>query len=1314
MQFEPAVPASQVADRTDFLIRGRVVSHAPLDTVALLRDGRAVCEMGIGRAQPGRVLRFADGTEAVQHSFTFHLPLTQDPPPDTNLPLQLRVRTRDRAESTTGFALRLSGGTTPSAAIVGGPAVAGVWRAGGRPPIVAYAERAQFPADGALEVTGWTVADDPVVAVHAFDGNRRVGSALIGGLRPDVAAAYPDYPNARNAGFALSLPTNALKPTAATLRLKAVSRSGAFYDLLVPLQGRRAAAKRAMSPPPAMPDQAAEADKAAPDSAQSITLHSDEMALGTDGSVLVRGWALCPFGIAEVAILLDDRPIGTAVLGQMRLDVAAAYPAIPDARFSGFELIARPLAQAGGTHRLTVEARNNQGGTRSFSAIVAAEAPRSVPHSAPPRPAPDTSGQDVPAPDGGANAQAFRFHIDNPPVRGGVVPRPVTSRLSIEGWALARDGVAEVEIMLDGRRLGTAQCGLARHDVGSAFPDWPDAARSGFAFHCPARSMSDGRHVIVVRVVGTNGAVAEERFGLTVAKQAESAGQDIRRRIPTVEADLYGDTLRRLGCAPHFRLLLHPPASKDRQALATGLDTTFGSLSAQAYPHWSVRVLGDSAALREAVIAAAARAGVDRTRLGFLPPGGNADGAHADHAPEPIAEAGEESGGPVFVGALGTGDELGADALAEIAVEHALHPGAALLYADEIRPPEPGAPSEPFFKPGFSPDLLLSTNYIGRPWFARADVLEPAGVTAASVARDGDYDALLRATEHAPAAAVRAVPRLLCRRGALVEDAAKWDGAALAAAAERRGIVAEIEPGCQVANFRLRRRVTTRAAVSVIIPTRAARSLIRTCIDTLRARTANPRIEIIAIDNIPDDQPEEKAWLAANADRIVRIDAPFNWSRFNNHAAAEASGEFLLFLNDDIEVLQDGWLDAMLEHAERPEVGVVGARLLYPTGRVQHAGMFLAGNGLARHAFRYATADDPGYFGLARTQRNVIAVTGACMLVRHATFDMLRGFDEAHEVINNDLDFCLRAHEAGFLTVFTPHATLIHHELASRGDIGDIYDPDRFGKRWRLRFAEGDPFHNQNLSRRADDFRPDDEAVREIASGHPLFRASDIRRILVVKADHIGDFVTALPAMRRLRAHFPDARISVLANRVVCDFVALDPAIDEIIEFDFFYARSALGRRDLTAGEMETLRDRLAPYHFDLAIDLRKHLDTRELLRASGAEITAGFDQIGQFPWLDVALEWEGDRGLHGKRLHVADDLLRLVDAVATAARADRTGIVPEAVAALQYSAVLPDGVADFLSEPAVCVHPGAGNEMKQWPETYFAALIDLLVKRHG
>ena len=537
--------------------------------------------------------------------------------------------------------------------------------------------------------------------------------------------------------------------------------------------------------------------------------------------------------------------------------------------------------------------------------------------------------------------------------------------------------------------------------------------------------------------------------------------------------------------------------------------------------------------------------------------------------------------------------------------------------------------------------------------------------------------------------------------------------AALTRAAARRGIAAEVLAGAVPGTWRLRRTQPAAGMVSIIIPTCAARGYIETCIKSLRERTAYRNFEIICVDNIPDSQVAWKIWLQQNADKIVPMPDAFNWSHFNNRGVEAASGEYLLFLNDDIEMIQPDWLDALLEHAQRPEVAVVGPQLLYPDGKVQHAGMFLATRGIARHAFRFAAADEPGYFGLALTQRNVIAVTGACMLMRRSVFQALGGFEEAHEIINNDLDFCLRAHRAGKLVVFTPYASLVHHEAASRDRLADVFDLGHFEARWNTLFAAGDPYFSPRLSRHSDDYQPDDEPVETIFAGHPLFRHADIKRILVVKVDHIGDFVTAIPAIRRLKQIFPAAAIHVLASRAARAFAEIEDCIDEFIEFEFFHSVSGLGPKQISQEEYQALRDRLAPYRFDIAVDLRKHLDTRDVLRYTPARFLAGYDHMGQFPFLDISLEWEGDRNLQRKRSHVTDDLINLVDAIGTAGEADRTRLELAAPDA-ELPEFLPDDARALFDKPVVAVHPGVGNAMRQWPAEHFASLIDLLVEKNG
>jgi ADP-heptose:LPS heptosyltransferase len=340
-------------------------------------------------------------------------------------------------------------------------------------------------------------------------------------------------------------------------------------------------------------------------------------------------------------------------------------------------------------------------------------------------------------------------------------------------------------------------------------------------------------------------------------------------------------------------------------------------------------------------------------------------------------------------------------------------------------------------------------------------------------------------------------------------------------------------------------------------------------------------------------------------------------------------------------------------------------------------------------------------------------VTGACMLMRRGIYQALGGFEEAHQIINNDLDFCLRAHQAGKLIVYTPYASLLHYEAASRDSLKDVFDLARFEQRWKSIFAAGDPYFSPRLSLHSDDYRPDDEPVETIFSGHPLFHHKDVRRILVVKVDHIGDFITALPAIRRLKGIFPAATIHVLASRAARAFAETEDCIDGFIEFEFFHPVSGLGQVEISKAEYEELRDRLKTYRFDIAVDLRKHLDTRDVLRYTPARLLAGFDHMGQFPFLDISLEWEGDRHLLRKRSHVTDDLINLVEAIGTACAADRTrlNLVASAAGPPEFLGAKERALFD---RPVVAVHPGVGNVMRQWPAEHFASLIDLLVEKNA
>jgi len=1340
IEIDPAVTGGYVYDRFDVMVRGRAVSAAPIEEIRLEVDGAVTSTASYGQPERAASAFMPDGTPARQRGFQFNLPRPGDGRVE-RCAFQIIARTEDGSEYAETFEIELDPTAGDPVAVVSGPARS--MPGGARAYTVMYVERATIDPDGILAVHGWAVSLGPTLAVQIFADDERISKAKIGGEREDVAGVYPSYPNARLAGFSLTMQLDDVDRDATSIRAQIVCPNGFGHSETIPAErlqrrgaGRpaRAAAPAASAPAPQAefslfnqpPSYQLSADfkiaddplfglvlpgltpaatiSSAPPAAAApvaeeisaeIKMHCDAATLTGDGTLSLEGWAVCGVGIIQVRVMLDDDDVGLASIGHERLDVGGIFPKIPMSHLSGFRFEKKVGDSFEGEHevRVIVRTMRDDEDDRQVT-VVATEVEKPEPPVMPGIP----QAAEGPILTDEQTAE-FRFELDSPVVANGGAVALVTGRLTIDGWLLTRSGIASFELFLDGQRLGDAHYGLARQDVGAAFPEWPNSLRSGYAFHCPPRSLRDGDHTVSLRIRANNGTELERSFRITVKKtddQQDSLG--IRRRVPRVEADMMRACLHDMGHHPAFQYILRQDGPVDSRRMRTTLE----ALRAQAYTAWSVLSLAS-----DDDAAAALRTLIGETVPDLTERFSVISASDADRWSAPLAAAEERNR---LYGLLLPGDEPGADALLELAVASGRHPDRDVLYGDEVRLSPVSQDSEPFFKPDFSPDLLLSTNYIGRLWVTTAAVLASTGGTPASLTAQGEYDLLLRCTEYA--AGVHHIPKLLCQRSVMALDEPAQEQAALAAMLQRRGVAGAVLPTAIPGTFRVKRTVRSRGKVSIIIPTCASNGYIETCINTLRARTTYPDYEIICIDNIPAHDVAWKVWLNQNADKVIEIQDSFNWSIFNNRASDLATGEYLLFLNDDIEIIQDDWLDALMEHAQRPEVGITGPQLLYRDGKVQHAGMFLANNGIGRHAFRFAAADDPCYFGLALTQRNVMAVTGACMLVRRETFDRLGRFDEAHEIVNNDLDFCLRVHRAGLLTVYTPYATLTHYELASRANLKDVFDLSQFNAAWKTTFAAGDPYFNPRLSRHADDYRPDEEPVQWVVAGAPMFLPADIQRILVVKLDHIGDFVTALPPIRRLKALFPHARITVLAGPASRAFVGLEQCIDEFIPFAFFHARSQLGERELTADDFANLADQLRPYRFDLAVDLRKHVSTRDVLKHTGARFLAGFDYLGQFPYLDIGLDWDGDRSLQRKRSHIVDDLMALVNAIGHAAESDRMLMQPGPVA--MPLTELPAGVQALFAKPVVAVHPGAGNITKQWPEEHFSALIDLLVEKNG
>jgi GT2 family glycosyltransferase len=244
--------------------------------------------------------------------------------------------------------------------------------------------------------------------------------------------------------------------------------------------------------------------------------------------------------------------------------------------------------------------------------------------------------------------------------------------------------------------------------------------------------------------------------------------------------------------------------------------------------------------------------------------------------------------------------------------------------------------------------------------------------------------------------------------------------------------------------------------------------------------TDYPFVEVIIIDNQSDD-PETLKYLRDIQEdvrvRVIAYNAPFNYSAMNNMAAREARGEIIGLINNDIKVISPAWLKEMVSHASRPGIGAVGAKLLYPDDRVQHAGVIIGINGVAAHAHRFIHRHSPGYMNRAMIIQNLSAVTAACLVLRREVFEEVGGLDEVNlAVAFNDVDFCIRIREKGYRIVWTPYAELYHLESASRGRDDTAENAPRFGKEvaymmnvWKEALAN-DPYYNKNLTFVKEDF----------------------------------------------------------------------------------------------------------------------------------------------------------------------------------------------------------------------------------------------------
>ena len=646
---------------------------------------------------------------------------------------------------------------------------------------------------------------------------------------------------------------------------------------------------------------------------------------------------------------------------------------------------------------------------------------------------------------------------------------PRSGKITVRGWAVAEGGVDCVQIRVEGLPLLETQPNIPRPDVQKLHPELDKSGRAGFSIRFDSETLPKGRHRVLLRAL-VRGEVVRETLTFVNIDHDGGFVSDYDRWIHEFErpdSQLIDLKLSSFTQRPLISLVM-PVYNTKPQDLEAAIESVMG----QSYEQWELCICDDCSpheATREVLRTYAARDA--RIKVHYAAEQGGI--SRASNLAWGLANGD-------YIALLDHDDTLAPQALAFVCEAINRNPESDLFYSDEDKIDETGSRFEPFFKPDWSPDLLLSENYICHLLVLRRDLAEKAGGFNPSFDGSQDYDLVLRASEKA--AGICHIPRVLYHwRTGESSTASGIENKSYAIEAARLAIEEhcrrvesgnKVEPGAVAGRWRVRYSIDTRPRVSIIIASGGKVDILRTNLESIFAKTSYPDYEAVIADNSKSGLIEKLVHQQqsgrANLRYIDMRNQPFNFSAINNAAARECKSPLLLFLNDDTSVINSHWLEAMAELAMRPEVGAVGAKLLYPNGAIQHAGVVMGLYDNCGHAFKGLNGAVGHYFDFSDVIRNVSAVTGACFMTRAEVFWQAGGFDETQfAVAFNDVDLCLKMGSFGYRILYTPHAVLYHHESLSKTPKDLIPHPAEVAamkSKWGQVIAH-DPYYSPNLTR---------------------------------------------------------------------------------------------------------------------------------------------------------------------------------------------------------------------------------------------------------
>ena len=519
--------------------------------------------------------------------------------------------------------------------------------------------------------------------------------------------------------------------------------------------------------------------------------------------------------------------------------------------------------------------------------------------------------------------------------------------------------------------------------------------------------------------------------------------------------------------------IYNPDSEFLRQAIA--------SVEAQVYPNWELCLADD---LSKPYVREILKEYKQDSRIKVVFRETNGHISHASNSALELA-TGE------YIALLDHDDLLAPHALASVVELLNLHPEADFIYSDEDKVNAQNIHSDPYFKPDWCPDTFLSRMYTCHLGIYRRTLVEEVGNFRPGFEGSQDYDLVLRVTEKTEQiyhlADVLYHWRIHSQSTAAFADAKTYafdaGQKAIAAALTRRGEPGRVIPKSQFPGvYTVRYKIEEYKLVSIIIPTKDLADTLDTCLKSIFSQTTYPNFEVVVIDNGSTEAKTVECveyWRALEPERFrcYAYDIPFNYSQINNYAVSKAQGDYLLFLNNDTEVISPDWIEAMVEQTQRESIGAVGGLLLYPDDTIQHAGVIMGLFDLAGHGHQNFEASEPGYISQIVSTNNYSAVTAACLMCRRDVFTEVGGFETKLAIAFNDIDFCLKLLEQGYHNIYLPHVVLYHYESKSRGYEDSPEKQARFAgevaymqSKWHD-ICDRDPCYNPNLTRDHVDYR---------------------------------------------------------------------------------------------------------------------------------------------------------------------------------------------------------------------------------------------------